>query len=72
MIIRTDLNKCIGCRKCVNYCPMDVFRFDKDAKKSVIAFPETCQSCGLCYINCPTRCLDVTLWDAGSPLTSMR
>ena len=34
---RADLNKCIGCRNCVNICPMDVFRFDEASRKSVMA-----------------------------------
>ncbi len=49
---RYDLNKCIGCRNCVNICPMDVFRFDEEANKSVLAYPENCQSCGQCWLNC--------------------
>jgi hypothetical protein len=36
---------------------MDVFRFDEDKMKSVIAYPENCQSCGQCYVNCPGRSL---------------
>ncbi|MGD9211766.1 MAG: ferredoxin family protein [Desulfobacteraceae bacterium] len=49
---RYDLNACLGCKKCYYICPMDVFRFDKVKKKSVIAYPENCQSCGQCYLNC--------------------
>ena len=43
-VARYDLNKCIGCKSCVTVCPMDVFRFDEAAKKSVIAYPENCQA----------------------------
>ena len=49
---RLDLNKCIGCMNCVSICPMDVFRFDAKENKSVIAYPENCQSCGQCWLNC--------------------
>lgn len=56
-VIRYDLNKCIGCQHCVTVCPMDVFRFDYDAMKSVIAYPENCQSCGQCYVGCQGRSL---------------
>ncbi len=48
-VIRVDLNKCIGCENCVNICPLDVFYFDAAAHKSVLAYPENCQSCGQCY-----------------------
>jgi NAD-dependent dihydropyrimidine dehydrogenase PreA subunit len=36
---------------------MDVMRFDASAMKSVIAYPENCQSCGQCYMNCPSGSL---------------
>ena len=58
-VARYDLNKCIGCKSCVTVCPMDVFRFDEAAKKSVIAYPENCQSCGQCYVNCLGRALTI-------------
>ena len=59
-IRRYDLNKCIGCRRCVMICPMDVFYFDEAAKKSVIAYPDNCQNCGQCYLNCPADSLCFT------------
>ena len=58
-VARYDLNKCIGCRSCVKVCPMDVFRFDEENHKSVIAFPENCQSCGQCFVNCYGRSLTI-------------
>ena len=51
-VIRLDLNKCIGCRNCVDICPCDVFYFNEGAHKSVLAYPENCQSCGQCYLAC--------------------
>ncbi|MBR2834187.1 MAG: ferredoxin family protein [Coriobacteriales bacterium] len=51
-VARLDLNKCVGCQNCVNICPMDVFYFDENANKSVMAFPENCQSCAQCYLHC--------------------
>lgn len=59
-VARYDLNRCIGCQSCYNVCPMDVFRFDADAMKSVIAYPENCQNCGQCYVNCPGYSLVLT------------
>lgn len=59
-VIRTDLSKCIGCQRCYKICPMDVFRFDYARRKSVIAYPENCQSCGQCYLNCPAHSLGFT------------
>jgi len=36
---------------------MDVFRIDREKKKAIIAFPENCQSCGMCYLECKPRSL---------------
>ncbi len=57
---RYDLNACIGCKTCMTICPMDVFRFNEEAQKSVIAYPENCQSCGQCFVNCPGRALTIS------------
>lgn len=71
-VARYDLNKCTGCKNCVTICPMDVFRFDSAEMKSVIAYPESCQSCGQCFVNCEGRSLIITLYEAGQPITSYR
>lgn len=69
---RYDLNKCIGCMNCVTVCPMDVFRFDYDQKKSVIAYPENCQSCGQCYVGCQGRSLEISWLASGYGITAAR
>lgn len=71
-VIRLDLNKCIGCKLCVEVCPMDVFYFDTQAKKSVIAYPENCQNCGQCYVNCPGRSIGMSNESYGYPMTAYR
>lgn len=71
-VIRVDLNKCIGCPGCVDICPCDVFYFDEAAHKSVMAYPENCQSCGQCYLNCKGRSLGMTNDMYGYPITAFR
>ncbi len=56
-VARKNYAACIGCKNCVNRCPMDVFYYDAEKKKSVIAYPENCQSCGQCYLACSTDSL---------------
>ncbi|MDC7240252.1 MAG: ferredoxin family protein [Spirochaetales bacterium] len=56
---RYDLDTCIGCRYCFIACPMDVFRFDEETNKSVIAYPDNCQSCGQCYLHCSGKSLHI-------------
>ncbi len=71
-VVRIDLNKCIGCQTCVNICPCDVFYFNEEARKSVLAYPENCQSCGQCYLNCKGHCLGISNDTFGYPMTAFR
>lgn len=71
-VVRTDLNKCIGCENCVNICPLDVFYFDGEAHKSVLAYPENCQSCGQCFLNCQGRALGISNDTYSYPITACR
>jgi NAD-dependent dihydropyrimidine dehydrogenase PreA subunit len=59
-IERIDLELCNGCGICVKICPMDVFRMDKQGKKSVITYPEDCMLCEFCVLDCPTKAITVT------------
>ncbi len=71
-VVRIDINKCIGCQNCVGICPMDVFYFDHAAKKSILLYPENCQSCGQCYLNCKGHCLGISNETFGYPITAFR
>ena len=71
-VVRISMENCIGCRKCEQICPMDVFRFEPETRKSVIAYPEDCQSCGQCYLNCPGHSLGFTDLAASAALTAVR
>lgn len=71
-VVRVDLNQCVGCKNCVGICPMDVFYFDHDAHKSVLAYPENCQSCGQCVVNCKGRSLGISNDTFGYPITAYR
>ena len=71
-VIRVDLNKCVGCESCVNICPMDVFYFDYTAHKSVLAYPECCQSCGQCFVNCKGHALGISIDQFSFPITAYR
>jgi len=71
-VIRIDLNKCVGCKNCVSICPMDVFYFNEAARKSVLCYPENCQSCGQCFLNCKGRSLGISNDQYGYPITAYR
>lgn len=44
---------CIGCARCYEACPPDVFEFDQDTKRPVVVFPQDCWHCGACIFECP-------------------
>ncbi|MFF1831332.1 4Fe-4S binding protein [Paenarthrobacter sp. NPDC058040] len=55
-IVSTD--KCIGCDKCVQVCPTNVFDTGTDGVP-VIARQDDCQTCFMCEAYCPVDALFV-------------
>jgi NAD-dependent dihydropyrimidine dehydrogenase PreA subunit len=51
-ISHINVEECIGCGTCVETCPADVIRLDKETGKAKITYPEDCQSCALCRNFC--------------------
>lgn len=44
---------CDGCGRCVDSCPMDVLRMDKEKEKAMIRYLDDCMSCFICEDECP-------------------
>jgi NAD-dependent dihydropyrimidine dehydrogenase PreA subunit len=61
MPLSVDNNKCIGCKLCYELCPQDVFEWDEKAKKPLIGHQFECSHCGICWVECPKRAIDLTL-----------
>lgn len=61
MGVMIDFELCDGCGICVNSCPMDVIRMDKEHQKAVIKYLEDCKICKWCAIDCPTKAITVSL-----------
>ena len=59
MIESIDNDKCNGCGLCVNYCPTDVIRLNKETKKAYIAYLEDCMTCYNCELDCPQNAVKV-------------
>ena len=53
MIESVDEQKCNGCEICFNVCPCDVFRLSSAERGVRIAYPEDCQTCFACELDCP-------------------
>lgn len=49
--IQVHASKCIGCKKCVEVCPTNVFTIKK--KISIVEHPNQCIECGQCVAVCP-------------------
>lgn len=53
-----DKNKCIGCHKCVEICPLDVFgKQDKGVRVPEIRYPDECWHCNACGLDCPVHAI---------------
>lgn len=61
MPVKIDYHRCNGCRRCYDICPMDVYLWDEELKMPTVAYEEECWHCGICFMECPKRAIDVTL-----------
>ena len=59
MIRPINEEKCVGCGTCVNSCPMDVIRLNRERKKAYVAYPQECMCCASCEVDCPTGAIFV-------------
>jgi NAD-dependent dihydropyrimidine dehydrogenase PreA subunit len=69
-IEKIDEGSCIGCGDCVNSCPMDVIRMDRESDKAVIRYGEECMSCEQCVLDCPVDAITVTPYKTTPLITS--
>lgn len=51
--------KCIGCKTCVNVCPVQVFSFDDNKNIAIVKSPDKCIGCKMCEAQCPTKAIIV-------------
>lgn len=59
---RVEVNRsaCTGCEVCVETCPTDVLRLDKE-HKAIMAYVEDCQGCFICQWDCAYEAIRVRL-----------
>lgn len=58
-----DGTRCIGCRKCVDFCSFNALAFIKDRP---VVFAEICHSCLGCILLCPAKALSEREKEIGS------
>jgi NAD-dependent dihydropyrimidine dehydrogenase PreA subunit len=51
--IEIDRDCCTGCQICYDACFVDVYRWDAEASRPIIAYPEDCVECNKCELECP-------------------
>lgn len=56
MAATVNLEKCIGCEKCVEACPLEAIMIEND--KAVIS-DDKCAECGVCIDECPYDALSL-------------
>ncbi len=57
--VKVDGGVCMGCMKCVKTCCYDVYKWDKEKKNPVAAYPEECVGCLQCMFFCPSGAITV-------------
>lgn len=58
--LKLDQPTCIGCGRCLEVCPHQVFELV--LKKAAVRDLDACMECGACALNCPVKAISV---DAG-------
>lgn len=56
-LARIDEHRCIGCRKCLNACPVDAILGARKQLHTVLV--ALCSGCGLCLPPCPVDCIQL-------------
>ncbi|MFZ7104263.1 MAG: 4Fe-4S dicluster domain-containing protein [Peptococcaceae bacterium] len=54
-----DQERCIGCGRCVEYCPGDIIYLDDLKNVAVVKYPDECWHCACCRIECPEQCVRI-------------
>lgn len=57
--VTVDKDLCMGCQKCIRTCCNDVYKWDKENKLAVVAYPEECVECYQCMCYCPSGAIKV-------------
>lgn len=55
--VQLDRDKCIGCRTCIEICPIGVFAGLDDRQKTTFRDQQACFACGACVKQCPSDAL---------------
>jgi NAD-dependent dihydropyrimidine dehydrogenase PreA subunit len=57
VLVAVDESSCIGCGRCLEVCPADVFSWDQGGRRSVAERPGQCVHCRRCVGVCPVNAI---------------
>ena len=57
--IKVDMDVCNGCKTCYDACFVNVFRWNKEEDKPIVAYPEDCTECNKCELSCPVDAIEI-------------
>ncbi|MFZ2330666.1 MAG: ferredoxin family protein [Atribacterota bacterium] len=52
MSMKIIYKNCTGCRSCYDQCPADAIGWDKEKRIPYMAYPDECNHCGVCWMEC--------------------
>ena len=59
MSVRINNEKCVGCGKCTEICPGNLFNISEG--KAVMSYPKDCWGCVSCVKECPVQAIEFFL-----------
>ena len=60
-IAQVNINRCVGCAKCINVCPYKAIReIDLRGQAKAEVIEAVCQGCGLCNATCPQGAIQLS------------
>lgn len=62
-IPNTDLNTCIGCKRCALVCPENCIKMipNAEGKNKPKTDYNYCKGCGLCAVECPVKAIKMEI-----------
>ncbi len=61
MTAEFDYEKCTKCKRCYELCPLDVIAWCEEENRPYVKYPDECQLCFICQIECPVKAVKVKI-----------